>query len=134
MHFTTNFHGSIIYPLEKSQKLSKSIFLGLYLNYLRSSNVLTKMSVGGNGGSFAVGYWDNILIPNVSEEFMDKLAPYYDNKVELDPMTFNLSAITHSGIYELNKFLIKCKAELSQLCNDLKNDALKDEEEYRNLV
>lgn len=67
MHFTTNFHGTIVKPINKNEQLNKSVFLGLYLNFLRSEGVFERLAVGGNGGSFAVGYWNNILIPNVDE-------------------------------------------------------------------
>ena len=72
MKFTTNFHGTIISPISPEISLDKSIFIGLYLNFLRSNEVLSKMSVGANGGSFAVGYWDNIIITIVSETFMSE--------------------------------------------------------------
>lgn len=132
MHFTTNIHGTMIYPLDKQTDIKKSIFLGLYLNYLRSNGVLVKMSVGANGGSFAVGYWDNIIIPNVSDEFMCKLAAIYNSDSELIPAIFNKTAIQSAGIYQLNNFLIKCKALLELICNDLKSNKLKTEIDYIN--
>ena len=92
------------------------------------------MSVGANGGSFAVGYWDNILIPNVDEEFMDKLVPLYSNDVELNPAIFNLELLHDAGIYQLNSFLIRCKALLSQLCNDIKNDTLQERDFYMRMT
>ena len=57
MKFTTNIHGTMLYPIDNQTDIIKSIFLGLYLNYMRHKGILTKMSVGANGGSFAVGYW-----------------------------------------------------------------------------
>ena len=109
MHFTTNFHGTIIYPIDrKNTPIKKSIFLALYLNYLKSNKVFEKMSVGANGGSFAVGYWDNIIIPNVDESFMDKLADLYNKRARLIPSIFNLYAISEAGIYQLNSFIINC--------------------------
>ena len=132
MKFTTNFHGTIISPISPEISLDKSIFIGLYLNFLRSNEVLSKMSVGANGGSFAVGYWDNIIIPNVSETFMSELAKIYNNNIALNPASFNQSAIKSSGIYQLNNFLIRCKALLSEICSDLKSDSLKTEEYYNN--
>ena len=134
MHFTTNFHGTIVYPLTEDVPLRKSVFLGLYLSWLRTNGVFSRMSVGGNGGSFAVGYWDNIKIPNVDDAFMDKLTEIYSAKTDLDPMKFDVEAIRMAGIYELNNFLIKCKATLSTLCNDLKTGKVKTEKEYRELI
>lgn len=134
MHFTTNIHGTMIYPKDMSTDIKYSIFLGLYLNWLRSNEVLLKLSVGANGGSFAVGYWDNILIPKVDEAFMDQLALLYNNKVVLNPVIFDLEQLKQAGVYQLNSFLIKCKALLSQLCNDIKNDSLMEQDYYIHMV
>ncbi len=130
VRFTTNFHGTIISPISPEIPLNRSIFIGLYLNYLRSNEVLAKMSVGANGGSFAVGYWDNIIIPNVSDTFMSELAEIYNNDISLNPALFNLSAIKSAGIYQLNNFLIRCKALLSEVCSDLKSDSVKTKDYY----
>ncbi len=134
MRFTTNIHGTMIYPKDKSKDIKHSIFLGLYLNWLRSNEVLLKLSVGANGGSFAVGYWDNILIPKVDESFMDQLAVLYNNVVELNPAVFNRKLLEEAGIYQLNSFLIKCKALLNRLCNDIKNNSLLEQEFYMHMV
>lgn len=132
MRFTTNIHGTMIYPLNMQTSIEKVIFLGLYLNYLRSDDVLVKMSVGANGGSFAVGYWDNIIIPNVSDEFMGKLAVMYNNDAELNPAFFDKKELQVAGVYQLNNFLIRCKALLEVICGDLKGNKLKEELEYIN--
>lgn len=132
MHFTTNFHGTIVKPIDDSIPLYKSIFLGLYLNFLRSEGVFERMSVGGNGGSFAVGYWDNILIPKLKETDMKKISEVYYNKQVLNPTCFDIEILRKSGIYELNEFLIKCKAMLKQICSDVKVGKLKDKEFYEN--
>ena len=134
MHFTTNIHGTMIYPRDISTDIKYSIFLGLYLNWLRSNEVLLKLSVGANGGSFAVGYWDNILIPKVDECFMDNLAILYNNDIELNPAEFNLDVLRKAGIYQLNSFLIKCKALLNRLCNDIKNDTLQERDYYLHMT
>ena len=96
--------------------------------------MLLKLSVGANGGSFAVGYWDNILIPKVDECFMDQLALLYNNNVVLNPAIFDVALLNDAGIYQLNSFLIKCKALLNQLCNDIKNDALQSREFYMHMT
>lgn len=134
MHFTTNIHGTMIYPKDMTTDIKYSIFLGLYLNWLRSNEVLLKLSVGANGGSFAVSYWDNILIPKVDETFMDRLALLYNNDIKLNPAIFDQKLLEETGIYQLNSFLIKCKALLSRLCNDIKNCTLHDLEFYMNMT
>ena len=134
MHFTTNFHGTIIHPKRKDIPLKKSIFLALYLNYMRYKKVFDRMSVGANGGSFAVGYWDNVLIPNVDDAFMETLADLYNKKAVCNPAVFNAENIKSAGIYQINTFLIKCKSLLKQLCDDIKNGSLKSEDYYLHYV
>jgi len=134
MHFTMNIHGTMIYPKDMSMDIKYSIFGGLYLNWLRRNEVLMKLSVGANDGSFAVGYWDNILIPKVDECFMDQLACLYNNNVRLNPTVFNSDLLNEAGIYQLNSFLIKCKAVLSCLCNDIKNNNLQSREFYMHMT
>ncbi|MBR3130845.1 MAG: hypothetical protein IKF65_10045, partial [Clostridia bacterium] len=113
-----------------STDIKYSIFLGLYLNWLRHNGVLVKLSVGANGGSFAVGYWDNILIPKVDESFMDELSVLYNNDVNLNPAVFDITKIDEAGIYQLNNFRIKCKALLQCICDDIKNGNVKSEDYY----
>ena len=134
MHFTTNFHGTIVKPIDETIALNKSIFLGLYLNFLRSEGIFEKLAVGGNGGSFAVGYWDNIKIPKVEESFMDKLMGIYHCSSELNPAKFQKALIEQAGIYELNQFLIKSKALMNLLCNDIKANKLMPKEYYENFT
>lgn len=134
MHFTTNFHGTIVKPIETTDELNKSIFLGLYLNFLRSEGIFERLAVGGNGGSFAVGYWDNILIPKVDNEWMKNLANYYHCEVDLNPTNFDREKLKQAGIYELNQFLIRTKAVLKLVCDDIKGDSLKQKKFYENYI
>lgn len=134
MHFTTNFHGTIIRPKSTQISLSKSIYLALYLNFLRYKGILECMSVGANGGSFAVGYWNNILIPNVEEKFMDRLTEIYNKDVKLNPIKHDKKLLSNAGIYQLNSFIIKCKVLLNQICNDIKNNELQSQEYYTHMI
>lgn len=131
LKFTTNFHGMIIYPKDKSIDINKSIFLGLFLNYLRYKGVFDKLSVGGQGGSFAVGYWNLINIPNFPDDVIGELAKIYNNDVQLDPFHFSEERIKDAGIFQLNNFRILCNAILKQIVNDIKLDKLMDLEYYR---
>lgn len=134
MHFTTNIHGTMLYPDNNYTDIKYSIFLGLYLNWLRSIKVLAKLSVGANGGSFAVGYWDNILIPKVDENFLNKISKIYNNNINLKPTIYDKNLILKAGIYQLNSFIIQCKVVLDQLCNDIKNDELQSQEYYTHMM
>jgi hypothetical protein len=130
MKFTTNIHGMIIYPKEKNTEIKKSIFLGLFLNYMRIKGIFDKLSVGGQGGSFAVGYWNTINIPHFPDKVLDILEMKYHNDVNLNPFTFEMNKIKSSGVFELNNFRIKCQAVIKMLIDDIKLDKLKDRTYY----
>ena len=65
---------------------------------------------------------------------MDQLVLLYNNNIQLNPATFNMHLLNEAGIYQLNSFLIKCKALLKQLCNDIKNDTLMDRDFYMHMT
>lgn len=58
----------------------------------------------------------------------------YNKNTLLNPAIFDLSVIEEAGIYQLNAFLIKCKASLRRLCNDIKNDTLQSQEYYKHMM
>ena len=65
---------------------------------------------------------------------MDRLAVLYNNEVVLNPAIHDLDLIGNAGIYQLNSFMIKCKALLEQLCNDIKNDTLQNRDFYMHMT
>lgn len=65
---------------------------------------------------------------------MDILYDLYNKNTLLNPAIFDLSVIEEAGIYQLNAFLIKCKASLRRLCNDIKNDTLQSQEYYKHMM
>lgn len=131
LKFTTNIHGMIIYPINNNINLNKSIFLGLFLNYLRFRGIFDKLSVGGQGGSFAVGYWNLINIPNFPDSIIDELSKIYNNETTLDPFVFNEELILNTGIFQLNNFRIVCNAILKQLVTDVKSERVRELEYYK---
>jgi hypothetical protein len=130
MKFTTNIHGMIISPLKKTTHIKKSVYLGLFLNYLRIKGIFDKLSVGGQGGSFAVGYWNTIMIPHFPDDKLDILCEIYHNKAQLNPLIFELEELRKAGVYELNNFRIICQSLLTKLLNDIKQDELKRYDSY----
>lgn len=130
LEFTTNFHGMIITPQNKEVGLEKSTFVGLYLNFLRAFGVLERLSVGGQGGSFAQGYWGLIRIPILPERLTKEFHTLYNNDVGLDPFTFNLAKLGQAGIYQLSNFRTLCKETLSVIIEDIKIDRVGTRESY----
>lgn len=134
LRFTTNFHGTIIYPINASVPLSKSIFLGLFLNYLRIKGIFSKLAVGGQGGSFALGYWDIISIPNFPSDAISALSSLYHQPFSLNPLEFDTTKIEAAGVFELNNFRILCKSLLELICADIKSDLLNSTEHYEHYL
>jgi hypothetical protein len=100
MRFTTNFHGMIISP-NPGVDLSRSIYVGLFLAYLKRIQIFDKISVGGQGGSFASGYWGKIYVPNLPEPIITKLKSFYYSGHEIhDPFVFEHDQMARAGIYE----------------------------------
>lgn len=124
--FTTNFHGMIIHPANDRVEKEKSVFLGLFLNFLRARGILSLLAVGGQGGSFAVGYWDYLRIPLFSSDKVQALSQLYNNEVNLNPTKFEIARLKAAGIYQLNAFRIMCMSMLKLLTDDLKQNHLQN--------
>jgi hypothetical protein len=121
MKFITNFHGLIISPKNKKISLENSIILGQYLHFLRSYGYFDKVSVGGQGGSFAVNYWEGFRIPKFDAKLKKKVAMLYHSGAKLNPGTFCLTELDKAGVFELNHFRIKCQEVVKMIVKDIKN-------------
>ena len=128
--FTTNFHGIIITPKLKTITIDKSIVLALYLNYLRAIDYLNHISVGGQGGSLAVNYFDKIKIPKFPTSFRAVVSQLYHNDTQLSPIIFNSEVLTKAGVFELNQFRVVCSEVLNRIVSDIKNNTVKSPHEY----
>ena len=134
MKFITNIHGIIISPNQESKALQKSIMLGLFLHFLRSNDYFDKISVGGQGGSYAVNYWSKLRIPNFSESLISKVSPLYYSGVELDPTTFSHDSLLTAGVFELNQFRIQCSELLKKIIKDIKKGNTQNKNYYLNYL
>lgn len=74
----TNIHGITIFRKNREDDV-ESIFLGLFLGYLRTTGILDYISVGGQGGSLAEKYWKYVKIPNFGRSKKEEVAKYYFN-------------------------------------------------------
>ena len=88
------------------------------------------MSVGGQGGSFAIQYWDILRFPNISIDSFKLIAKLYNNAKDVDLFSFNFEDIKTLGIYQLNNLIIKGNNIIEEILSDIKNDSLKPEHLY----
>lgn len=133
LSFTTNIHGIIITPIDKNiVDIKKAIFISTFLNYMKKKGIMDKLSVGGQGGSFAVQYWGLLKFPNMSEDIIQKLKNLYFSEHQIHPFEFNEPEISKLGIYEINKLRTLCSSLLKLIINDIKSDCIQDKSYYLN--
>lgn len=125
----TNIHGITIAPSKNG--IQKSIFIKLFLDYLRTTGMIDKYAVGGNGGSLAIKYWDLLTFPNFPKDKEKQITDLYhkenisynpsdctnDNFLEYDT-NFNKNA----GIYDIDKSLKYIKSLLDDVIHKIIND------------
>lgn len=122
LKFTTNFHGIILSKLGKDIPFEKSIILGCYLIFLRKFGFFEKISVGGQGGSFAIQYWDYLKVPNIPKDLYDQFTNlYYISDCNLNPSKFDEISLQKSGIFNLNNFRIACSERLKAIVDSIKS-------------
>lgn len=73
----TNIHGIILNKLDHN--IIESGFVCCFLRYLRKIGYFDYLSVGGQGGSLAMKYWDDVIIPKFSKGLMKKISELYCN-------------------------------------------------------
>lgn len=125
----TNIHGITIRK-KREQNLKQAIFIKCFLDYLRSKGVIDLFAVGGNGGSLAQKYWDEIYFPNLSEIVQDAVSNLYYNpeahyKKEFDMDTFcqiDEEFNSKAGIYELDKSMKLIKNKIDEVIDAIVKD------------
>lgn len=116
----TNIHGITIFKNDEDDV--ESIFLGLFLGYLRLVGILDYISVGGQGGSLAQKYWSYIKIPNFPRPKKEEISKYYYNPVTYNENKLNLhdfenediKITAEAGIWQLDKQIKQIKQKLNE--------------------
>lgn len=132
--FTTNFHGIIITPTTNEHSMQNTILITTFLNYMKHKGIMDKISVGGQGGSLAVQYWDIIKFPNISNDSLSEISKLYYSGQSINPFEFDSEKIKHLGIYEISNLRVLCKSLLDTILSDIKNDTLKDKGYYLSIL
>lgn len=136
IRFTTNFHGIIITPITKeAANIEDSIFISTFLFYMKKIGIIDKISVGGQGGSFATNYWDILQFPELSNSIKQSISILYHNPAnDFNPIKFNSAAIQTMGVYQINEMRIVCLSLITSILTDLKNNKLQNEIHYANFI
>ncbi|MEM4058792.1 MAG: hypothetical protein QXZ12_08765 [Thermoplasmata archaeon] len=125
----TNIHGITIFRKNNEDDI-ESIFLGLFLGYLRLIGILDYISVGGQGGSLAQKYWEYIKIPNFPRPKKEELARYYYNSINYKEDKLNLTEFENedtritveAGIWQLDKQIRVIKQKLDEILYEITMD------------
>jgi type I restriction enzyme S subunit len=71
----SNIHGIIFHP--KDGSMTRGIFLGCFLGYLRKVGIVDAIGAGGSGGSLAIGYLDQVPFPRFADDVQERIARLY---------------------------------------------------------
>jgi len=124
----TNIHGIILN--KKDHNKTESAFVSCFLRYLRKIGILDHISVGGQGGSLSMKYWEDVKIPLFLEPKQKEIAKLYYNPVSYDTNKLNLdnfltkdkSITSESGILQLDEQIKTIKEYLNFLIDQIIND------------
>lgn len=73
----SNIHGVIFHPRDGS--MTRGIFLGCFLGYLRKVGIVDAIGAGGSGGSLAIGYLNQVPFPRFEDDVQERIARLYHN-------------------------------------------------------
>lgn len=115
--------------VNNSAKLENKIFVGAFLNYLRMTGFLSKISITGSGAdSFTQYQFDLIKIPNFSEATQKEItkiytSPYKYPETTLEELlTDDAGWNENVGIYELDQSLKAVKAQIDYVIDMITRD------------
>lgn len=125
----TNIHG--ITMQHKTKNVGLSIFIKLFLDFLRYKGLIDLYAVGGNGGSLAQKYWADVPFPNFPESKQSEIVKlYYNPEHKYKTEMFTLDNFLHldseynksAGIYELDKTAKYLKSILDNTIDSIVNN------------
>lgn len=113
----TNIHGITLN--HKGNDMVLSIFVKCFLDYLRKIGLIDYYAVGGNGGSLAMKYWNDIPFPTLPREKKQEIAqlfyssPNYPQDLQIDNfLSKDIEWNNIAGIHDLEKSLKILKSRL----------------------
>ncbi|HKI52604.1 MAG TPA: hypothetical protein VJ987_00660 [Anaerolineales bacterium] len=120
----TNIHPWVITAKDKTQPRYKSVFLSLFLSYLKNIGYLEKIKDKSNGGGLKANHVEKwIRIPLFPEGLQEQIASYYYNNVEpLDAsatLAMQKERNSKQGIFQLNMEILAIRGELEALVSDI---------------
>ncbi len=123
----TNVHGIILHKADYD--IQESAFVSCYLRYLKYIGIYDYISVGGQGGSLAQKYLEEIDIPVFPKEKQKKIANLYYFPIKY-PTSLNKENFLekdnlwnkHAGILQLDKSIKNSKIYLNIILDKIMNN------------
>ena len=125
----TNFHGLTLYQTHSN--IQKSVFIKLFLDYLRSNGMIDDYATGGNGGSLSIKYWSIIPFPNMPDVIEKEIVRLYYNPEQIyNPKDCTLETFLSyddkfnnaAGIHEIDLSLKYLQTILNDALQKIAND------------
>ncbi|MDD2435753.1 MAG: hypothetical protein PHO63_05855, partial [Bacilli bacterium] len=131
----TNIHGIILN--KENHDVMESGFVCSFLRYLRKQKVFDYLSVGGQGGSLAMKYWNDVIVPIFPREQVEAISNLYcmatshkEDIIDIDK--YNYQIIKEQSIQELDKSIKKLKSILNSIYDYIVyNNEFKIEDIYK---
>lgn len=126
----TNIHG-ITLNHQNDDDLVKSVFIKLFLDFLRMKGMIDDYAVGSNGGSLAIKYWSIIQFPNFEEKIEQNIVrKYYNPDIRYEPNRESIDTFLDydnrfnevAGICEIDKSMKYLKELLEETIQDIADD------------
>jgi hypothetical protein len=120
----TNIHPWVITSKDKSQPRYKSVFLSLFLSYLKNIGYLEKIKDKSNGGGLKKNHIEKwIKIPCFPDKIQEKIADIYYKAAT--PPSAIVTITAHKkrnatlGIFQLNMEVLSLREQLAKMVNDI---------------
>ena len=121
----TNIHGIVLN--KKDHNVNESAFVASFLRFLQHWQMFDYISVGGQGGSLAKQYWEDVIIPNFPEPKQREIACLYHNPKSIHLTEANLDNFldidtqfnNQAGILELDVSLKIVKEHLLEIIDQI---------------
>lgn len=133
----TNIHGIILN--KKNHDVVESGFVCSFLRYLRNQKVFDYLSVGGQGGSLAMKYWDDIIIPKFPKAQIKMIAnlyciisPHKENFIAFENYTYQI--IKEQSIQELNESIKNLKNIINSIYDYITYNNEFKKEDIHNII
>jgi hypothetical protein len=120
----TNIHPWVIAAKEKSLPRFKTVFLSLFLSYLKNIGYLEKIKDKSNGGGLKKNHVEKwIKIPDFPDDLQEKIASFYysgstslGSKVSLQEQKERNAKL---GIFQLNMEILDLRKEWDTLVHEI---------------